>query len=75
MGYVMVTGNCIGCGRLFSFNPVRVPSSSAVTGKREPICEGCVARINPIRVRNGLAPIDVLPGAYEPAHESELDFD
>jgi hypothetical protein len=69
MGYMMAVGACIGCGKTFSFNPNSVPSSSAVTGKREPICRACVDRINPRRVEAGLAPIVPLPDAYEPAEE------
>ena len=72
MGYAIVTGHCIGCGRLFSFNPHRVPSTRAVTGRREPICIDCVERCNPIRIANGLDPITVLEGAYDPIEESEL---
>lgn len=72
MGYVLAHGNCIGCGRVFSFNPMRVPSCSAVTGTREPICLGCVERVNPMRIKNGLPPIVPLPGAYEAADESEM---
>jgi hypothetical protein len=26
MGYVFVTSQCFGCGRIFSYNPLRVPS-------------------------------------------------
>lgn len=69
-GAYFAMGPCLACGRVFSFNPDLVPSSSAVTGKREPICAACVERINPLRVKNGLAPIVPLPGAYEPASES-----
>ena len=72
MGYYLAMGPCIGCGRTFSFNPDKVPSTSAVTGTREPICQGCVDRINPMRVKNGLQPIVPLPGAYEPQAEDEL---
>ena len=72
MGYMLAMGPCIGCGRTFSFNPDKVPSTSAVTGTREPICQGCVDRINPMRVKNGLEPIVPLPGAYEPQAEDEL---
>jgi hypothetical protein len=72
MGYYLAMGPCIGCGRTFSFNPDKVPSTSAVTGTREPICQGCVDRINPMRVKNGLEPIVPLPGAYEPQAEDEL---
>jgi hypothetical protein len=74
MGYVIVSGPCIGCGLPFSYNPMRVPSCSAVTGEREPICRQCVDRINPARINNGLQPIVPLPDAYEACDESELDF-
>jgi hypothetical protein len=72
MGYMLAIGPCIGCGQTFSFNPELVPSSSAVTGKREPICRDCVDRLNPIRIRNGFQPIVPLPGAYEPQAEDRL---
>jgi hypothetical protein len=72
MGYVLATGSCVGCRRLFSFNPLRVPSCSAVTGSREPICQDCVDRVNPVRIANGLAPIVPLPGAYDAAEKGEL---
>lgn len=72
MGYMLATGPCIGCGAMFSFNPVKVPSTSAVTGKREPICKTCVARVNPVRIKNGLEPIVPLPGAYEPEAEDQV---
>jgi hypothetical protein len=68
MGVMMAMGPCIGCGRLFSFNPHRVPSLN-VDGTREPICLACVERANPQRKANGLPPIVVLPGAYEPTSE------
>jgi hypothetical protein len=72
MGYVTAMSPCLGCGRVFSYNPMRVPSCSAKTGKREPICEACVERVNPMRIKNGLEPIVVLPGAYEACEEDEL---
>ena len=53
---------------------MRVPSCSAVTGKREPICRQCVDRINPARINNGLQPIVPLPDAYEACDEWELDL-
>jgi len=71
-GYVYATSECLGCKRVFSYNPLRVPSCSAVTGKREPICLDCVHRINPMRIKNGLAPIIPHRDAYEPAREDEL---
>ena len=69
MGYLLAMGPCIGCGKPFAFNPDKVPSSSAVTGKREPICADCVERLNPIRVKHGLAPIVPAPDAYEGSEE------
>lgn len=75
MGFVMAMSPCVGCGKVFSFNPMKVPSCSAVTGQREPICQTCVERVNPMRIKNGLEPIVPLPGAYEPADEYELPHD
>ncbi|MBT1509356.1 hypothetical protein KIP88_02480 [Bradyrhizobium sp. SRL28] len=66
---------CIGCGTVFSYNPMLVPSCSAVTGKREPICADCVERVNPMRIKNGLEPIVPHPDAYEPCDESVLSND
>lgn len=71
MGYVTAMGPCFGCGRLFSFNPLRVPSIN-VHGDRKPICADCVARVNPRRRANGLPEIVVFPDAYGPCDESEL---
>jgi hypothetical protein len=71
MGYAFCTSPCVGCGRLFTYNPVRVPSVT-IKGSREPICETCVVRVNPLRIANGLPPIVPLPDAYEACEESEL---
>lgn len=67
-------GRCVGCGILFAFNPLRVPSIR-IEGEREPICLACVRKANPRRAKNGLAPIVPLPGAYEaePEMPDELD--
>lgn len=73
--YATAYGACYGCGRIFGFNPVHVPSLPAhltSTGTKEPICLDCVTRANPMRVANGLAPIVPHPEAYEACHESEL---
>jgi hypothetical protein len=72
MGYVTAMSACIGCKRIFSYNPLRVPSCSAATGTREPICADCVARANPMRIANGLEPIVPHPDAYEACDESEI---
>lgn len=71
MGWAIVTSACVGCGRLFGYNPHRVPSVR-VNGVREPICRDCVDRANPQRVANGLPPIEIRDDAYEPIPESEL---
>ena len=71
MGYVFALSACCGCGRLFTYSPVRVPSVM-VNGTREPICEDCVRVANPRRIANGLEPIPVLPGAYDACDEAEL---
>ena len=72
MGYVTAMSPCIGCGQVFSYNPMRVPSSSAVPGKREPICEACFDRINLRRTTSGLEPFVRHPDAYEACEEDEL---
>jgi len=64
-GYMFATSECFGCHRMFCYNPERVPSIR-VNGVREPVCQHCVDVANPRRVKNGLAPIEVLPGAYDP---------
>lgn len=69
--YAMGMGACFGCKRVFTFNPMRVPSVP-IKGSKQPICADCVARVNPMRKANGLAPIVPLPGAYEPCEEGEL---
>ena len=71
MGYAYCTSACIGCGRIFSYNPRRVPSVR-INGNREPICLACVNHVNPKRIANGLQPIVLHPDAYWPCDESEL---
>jgi hypothetical protein len=79
MGYAFVTGICFGCGQPFGYHPYKVPSirvnaqgQQDPNGTRQPVCQACVDRANPERMKNGLDPIEVLPGAYEPFEESEL---
>ena len=73
MGYAFGTSACFGCGRIFTYNPLRVPSiRSPQTGTKEPVCRDCIERANPIRIKNGLAPIVPAPDAYDPVDESEL---
>lgn len=72
MGYAMAMSPCICCNRVFSYNPVKVPSTSAITGTREPICRECLALINKKRKEKGLLLIQADPQAYEPLPEEEL---
>ena len=58
-------GTCYGCKRTFSFNPGLVPAIR-VAGVPEPICQACIELANPERVKRGLDPIAVPPGAYDP---------
>jgi hypothetical protein len=71
MGYVIALSPCYGCGQLFTYNPVRVPSV-IVRGSREPICERCLEAANPQRIARGLEPMVLFPGAYDACDEGEL---
>ena len=57
-------GQCICCGKVFSFSPERVPSV-VFQGSKEPVCRSCVERANEERKKLGLAPHPILPGAYD----------
>lgn len=73
MGFAVCMGYCFGCKRTFTFNPNKVPSiRDPNTGSKEPVCENCVKKANPLRIANGLEPIRVLPGAYDMCEEEEL---
>ena len=66
-------GACFGCGRVFTYNPMRVPSfPHPKPGSREPICRDCIERVNPLRIANGLPPIVPARDAYDACHDSEL---
>ena len=71
MGYAIVTSPCIGCNRIFGYNPHRVPSIR-IDGKREPICKECIERINPQREAKGLEAIAPHADAYTAISEYEL---
>jgi len=71
MGYALATSSCAGCRKLFSYNPVRVPSIR-LNGNREPICQSCIEIVNPKRIANGLDPIVPHPDAYVACDEGEL---
>jgi hypothetical protein len=63
------TALCGQCRQPFNFNPALVPSLNNV-----PFCRNCVEIANPKRVAGGLAPIAILPGAYDIVPE-ETDND
>jgi hypothetical protein len=63
MGFMVVMSACLGCRRVFSYNPDLVPSLR-VNGVKEPVCQSCINRVNPQRIANGLPAIQPLPGAY-----------
>jgi hypothetical protein len=71
-GYALAYAPCVRCRQPFGFNPVRVPSSSAVTGEKEPICPACFDWLNTHREALGLPKWELPEGAYEPCEESEL---
>jgi hypothetical protein len=69
MAYALAFSPCIGCGRTFGYNPMRVPSV------REPLCQVCVNRANMVRRSQGLEPIEPHKDAYEPCPEDELSWE
>ena len=71
-GFVFAMGPCLLCQRVFQFNPHFVPSSSAITGSREPVCRSCMDLGNEARVLRGLAPHPIHPEAYEALPEDML---
>lgn len=71
MGFAICHGACANCGKLFSFNPHRVPSIR-VNDVREPVCCVCIKEANAKRKELGLEPIVTLFDAYEPLPEEEL---
>ena len=68
---------CFGCGRVFTYNPDKVPSiPHPETGDKWPVCQACVDRANPERKKNGLPLIVPLPGAYDAQPEpSDTDYE
>ena len=82
MGYAMATSACVFCKRIFSYNPMKVPSFRAdanglpdPTASREPVCKSCMDAWNARRVANGLHELRIHPEAYLPCREEELGSD
>jgi hypothetical protein len=65
--YAFCHSHCGACGRLFSYNPKRVPSLNNTA-----FCKSCVDEANSTRKDMGLEPHPIHPDAYEPINESEL---
>lgn len=73
MSYMFVVSPCFGCGKLFTYNPLWVPSIP-IQGIKEPVCVACVTLVNPKRIANGLEPIVIHPEAYEACPEEDLEL-
>jgi hypothetical protein len=73
MGYAFVIGGCWTCGKMFTFNPVRVPSVKDGNGVRQPICRDCIEQANAMRKARGLEPFSIPADAYEACDEMELE--
>jgi len=67
MGYAFCTGSCGACGKLFTFNPKRVPSLN-----NSAFCLDCMTAGNTKREEMGLEPHPIHPDAYEAYREEEL---
>jgi hypothetical protein len=72
MGYAIMMGHCVVCKGAMTFNPHKVPSTALLTGKREPICRGCIEVINRQRAEKGLALWPIATDAYEAIPEGAL---
>ena len=73
MALVFLTSACFLCRRLFSYNPVRVPSLP-VHGRREPLCRACVEAANTVRATKGLPTWTIHPDSYSPVDEQEVPW-
>ena len=60
-GYMIVMGPCAGCGLVFGYNPVHVPSYQG-----NGICESCMTKVNANREALDLPLWVVHADAYEP---------
>ena len=72
MGYAMMIGKCWGCGRMFGFNPHKVPSMRDHKGVRQPVCKNCVDAANVEKAKRGLPLFEYPDNAYQPCDENEL---
>ena len=65
-GTAFCMGGCVLCGRLFTFNPLKVNSIRLrPDGPRQQICRPCVVDVvNPALRERGEPEAEILPGAY-----------
>lgn len=61
---VFAIAACLGCNRMFSFDPMLVPSV-LLAGVPQPVCKPCLDRVNGYRGQIGLPEIAAPPGAYQ----------
>ena len=71
VGYALVIGPCILCGRTFGMNPNKVPSIR-VHGTRQPVCRNCMDALIAKEEAAGIVPKRYADDAYEPVREEEL---
>jgi hypothetical protein len=71
VGFTLCIAPCAGCGKIITFNPVRVPSVR-VHGVKEPVCKECIDKANFLRKEKGLQELEYASDAYEPCDEGEL---
>lgn len=69
--YALMHSECLGCGKIFAYNPKRVPSLP-VNGVKEPICLSCVEAANEERLEKGLKPFKIHKDAYKPISAEQL---
>ena len=67
MGYAFVIGHCGACRKVFTFNPLYVPSLNNI-----PFCRECIEAANVLRKEKGMESISIHPEAYEPINEEQL---
>lgn len=72
MGVYTFNGICFCCGKHFSFHPNKVPVV-IIDDVKQPVCEDCVKKVNPMRIAKGLPPITYESDAYKTALDEEED--
>lgn len=71
MGYALMWSPCVRCGRVFGFNPHKVPSIR-INGEREPVCRDCYEVLAAIQKKAGMEVLPLDAQAYEAIDEHDL---